>query len=58
MYIIFFLPFTRTVRELGPLIQRVGTILLQSKVVLFAQQCGSNCPNVKILSDNWKHLVG
>ena len=48
----------RTVGELGPLILRIGTTLLQSKVVLFAQQSGSNCLNVLILTDNWNHLVG
>ena len=48
----------KTVGELGPLIRRIGTTLLQSKVVLFAQQSGSNCANVQILSDNWNHFVG
>ena len=59
-----------TVGELGPLIQRIGTPLFSSKVVLFARQSGSNCPNSvgqleppcraigTTLSDNWNHLVG
>ena len=48
----------KTVGELGPLISRNGTTLFQSKVVLFARQSGSNCPNGQILSDNWNHLIG
>ena len=48
----------RMVGEFGPLFWRIRTTLLQSKVVLFARQSGSNCQNVQISSDNWNHLVG
>ena len=48
----------RTVWELGRLIWRIETTLLQSKGVLFTQQCGSHCLYAQILSDNWNHLVG
>ena len=46
-----------TIGEFGPLIQRIGTTLFKSKLVLFPGLSGSNCPNGKILSDNWNHSV-